>query len=551
MWDTGYRSSFGRWSRRSVIAAVACAVGVLVPGTTAFAQVEDGRDTYDLPISGGKVTISQSCFSGTVTASVHNSRNLSNVKIEIGSTSIDETLAVVQGRASRTVATSIGNQFSALYRLTEQRTFNNDAGSVVIANGKTNCPELDSLPASMYQPLEPTRVLDTRPNFPPNYSGPAPTAGTTINLPGSTLPKLPADAIAVAVQVTAVQSLGPGFVQVFPTGTTPGSTSNVNLTRSKQTVANAAVVKLGKERGISLYTSSGADLIVDVTGYFRKVSNSTAPRAGRLVSFDGVRALDTRPATSVNFDGAKPNGNVLTVDLSKTGKIPAGQAAAAVINVTSADSVGRGFVQVAPTGKLVPEKSSILNPDGTGAVAALTIVPVDSTGKFDIYTNRPSHLVVDVVGYFTSSSSKNPATRSGLFVPTNPSRVLDTRADADHIGSFTELQGPYQFIGIAPRTLGLIGVPAASRVGGAAWYNLTAITPQGRGFLQLGGKDLKPEATSTLNYGPNGQTVANAAIAPLYSVEPKTGDKFVDRGTRMYTVAGVNVAVDAAGYFIK
>ena len=59
---------------------------------------------------------------------------------------------------------------------------------------------------------------------------------------------------------------------------------------------------------------------------------------------------------------------------------------------------------------------------GTGAaIANLAVVPLDADGSFCIYTQVPTHLVVDLQGTFSSSGTLR-------FTPNTPAkRVLDTR----------------------------------------------------------------------------------------------------------------------------
>lgn len=544
------------WKSRTFRASLGAAV--LLVSTTAGvarADLEDSSQTYPFPISGGSITLSMSCFTGSMTFTFVPSPTgaLSTFKVITGEKGevgfYNERDITTNKEYSFSRATNSGGDSAGTYKVVERPSPDSEEGAVTVVSGKTGCPILKDLPASSFNALKPTRVLDTRPDEPPAYSGPRPKPGTKIEIPGSAM-KLPADAIAVSVQITATNSQGAGFVQAYPTGTAPGTTSNVNLLRAGQTVANSAVVKLGTDNGITVYTQAGSDVIVDVTGYFRKVSASAKPRAGRLVSFDGVRALDTRPGESINYSGAKPDGKkVLTVDLSKTGKIPAGQAAAAVINVTSTQSVRDGYVQVAPYNALKKGDSSVLNPNGSDDVAALTVVPVDSAGRFSLYTNQPSHLIVDVVGYFTSDSSKNAATRSGLFVPTNPSRALDTRQGGLQAGGLLWENGGAQ--GAAPANKVMImSVPLGSSVGSAAWYNVTAVDTTNAGYLQLGGEDLKPGATSSVNYNGKGQTVANSVIAPMF-YEPSPPIDAPPPGTKVFTSQSSAIVVDAAGYFVR
>jgi hypothetical protein len=115
----------------------------------------------------------------------------------------------------------------------------------------------------LFVPITPTRVLDTRHELTP------PTApGSALDrLIGSTTVVPPAAAVAVAANITLTQSGGPGFVTAFPAGTPLPGVSNLNSTRAGQTIPNAAIVPLNLDK-LSLFTQSGAQLIVDINGWY-------------------------------------------------------------------------------------------------------------------------------------------------------------------------------------------------------------------------------------------------------------------------------------------
>src|SRR5690606_13975744 len=89
------------------------------------------------------------------------------------------------------------------------------------------------LPAgSEYVPLNPGRVLDTRPGN-PTVDGEAagdgvPAAGSPIQLQVGGRHGVDADALAVVLNVTATEPAGPGYLTVFPCDGEPNA-SNVNF----------------------------------------------------------------------------------------------------------------------------------------------------------------------------------------------------------------------------------------------------------------------------------------------------------------------------------
>ena len=90
-----------------------------------------------------------------------------------------------------------------------------------------------------YQPVVPERLLDTR-------GGPRPAAGQTIELQvtGAGTRGIPADAVAVALNVTVTEPAAATYVTVWPCGQTRPTASNVNVAAG-QTLPNLVVVRPG------------------------------------------------------------------------------------------------------------------------------------------------------------------------------------------------------------------------------------------------------------------------------------------------------------------
>jgi hypothetical protein len=71
----------------------------------------------------------------------------------------------------------------------------------------------------------------------------------------------------VALNVTATQSVGPGFVTVYPCGQQQPVASSLNYTAG-QTVPNSVIAKVGSDGNVCLFASEATQLIADVDGYF-------------------------------------------------------------------------------------------------------------------------------------------------------------------------------------------------------------------------------------------------------------------------------------------
>ncbi len=119
----------------------------------------------------------------------------------------------------------------------------------------------------------PARICDTRANNPSGLSGAnAQCNGKTIGAKGTmtvnvaSLAGVPLSATAVALNVTVVNTVGSGYLTVFPGGTMP-TVSNLNWVDG-EVVANNVIATLSGTGTISIYNSTGSDVIVDVLGWY-------------------------------------------------------------------------------------------------------------------------------------------------------------------------------------------------------------------------------------------------------------------------------------------
>ncbi|KGN37049.1 DUF1524 domain-containing protein [Knoellia subterranea] len=130
----------------------------------------------------------------------------------------------------------------------------------------------------LFVPISPTRIKDTR-------SGMKPASGSTVSLvPGGKGGVPTSGATAIALNLTATQATGVGFLQVYPTGEgVPGSSSNLNTERAGQTIANAVLTKLGNGGAASVYLSRATHVLGDVAGWFTGDVLPTHPALSGLV----------------------------------------------------------------------------------------------------------------------------------------------------------------------------------------------------------------------------------------------------------------------------
>ncbi|MEP6296599.1 MAG: hypothetical protein ABJ382_04685 [Ilumatobacter sp.] len=156
-----------------------------------------------------------------------------------------------------------------------------------------------SLDAATFTPLTPTRLVDSRPDGRTRDGigasiGIRP-AGGTLTVPTASRADIPADATAVALNVTSVASVDPGFVTVHPRGVERPDASNVNHVPA-QNVANLVVARLGTDGDICMFTSGSTHLVVDVAGYF---TGTPPPTSGAACPPDGAPTPPGPPTTGV------------------------------------------------------------------------------------------------------------------------------------------------------------------------------------------------------------------------------------------------------------
>ena len=265
-------------------------------------------------------------------------------------------------------------------------------------------PAIGSVGPGRLAPLAPTRIFDTRSGSAVNFSGAKPGAASTTRVAVTGKGGVPASGVEAAVlNLTATDASGPGFVQIAPAGQlTPGASSNLNLERIGETIANQVVVPVGADGSVDIYSQSGTNLVVDVAGYITDPTTARAT-AGLFVPVAPGRLLDTRPGSAVGYSGAAPSaGASITVPVAGRFGLPSTGVAAIAANVTITDATGPGFVQTAPAGSLHPGDSSAVNADTAGqTIANAAIIPVSATG-FDIYTQTGGQLLTDVAGWYST-----------------------------------------------------------------------------------------------------------------------------------------------------
>ena len=121
-----------------------------------------------------------------------------------------------------------------------------------------------------FQPLNPIRLFDSRSQMDKLNTitkGRRVGKGEVIRLQIAGHRGIPADATAVAVNLTATDTTGGSFLTAYPCGRRP-DTSNVNIVPGQPVAANGAMVKLSSEGELCVFALDAVHVIVDVNGVY-------------------------------------------------------------------------------------------------------------------------------------------------------------------------------------------------------------------------------------------------------------------------------------------
>jgi len=361
------------------------------------------------------------------------------------------------------------------------------------------------------QAVTPGRLVDTR-----DTPGPV-AAGSTTPVQVAGQGGVPATGAEVAfLNVTATETVAPGFLTVYPSGQPQPNASNVNTTRVGQTIAGMAMAPLGPDGAVNVFNYSGTEFALDIAAWFPQGS-AVQPLA------NPTRVLDTRPGSQIGYSGPKPGaGSIVPVQIGGNAGVPV-DAAAAIMTITPTEADGPGFVTAFPAGQAVPLASNVNVEFAGQSIANLAVVPLGANGVINLYNYGGSHLVADVAGYIVADAG---------FTSVPPARVLDTRP-----GSEIGYSGSKPVAGdtVSFQVVGQKGVPGTDVQ--SVILNVTATEATDAGFVTAYPGGELPTA-SNLNLERPGQTIANLVIVPVAS----------DGTVSLYTQSGTHLAADVLAW---
>ena len=256
------------------------------------------------------------------------------------------------------------------------------------------------------------------------------------------------------------------------------------------------------------------------------------PAAGEakpaLTSISPERFADTRPGSST-IDGAfagagrRAASSVYKVQIAGRGSVPAG-ARGAMINIAAVNPGGPGFFTAYPCGPR-PNASALNYTTGVD-IANEVLSELSNDGSVCVFTLAQSDLLIDVVGYTTTSDSMKTLKPKRF----GESREGLTTFDGESQGFGRTAAGSTTKIRIAGRG----GVPADAA---AAVINVAVVDPDLAGFITVHACLPSRPLASSINHTA-GVNRANELVAQVDAA----GDICV------YTQQSIDLIVDVVGF---
>ncbi len=399
-------------------------------------------------------------------------------------------------------------------------------GPLALASSAETVPHAASAVMGTYVPVTPFRLVDTRTGAtnPATYAGKTLVGASSLNVQVTGVGTVPLGAAAAVLNVTVTNTTQPGFITVFPEGTTQPNVSNLNFTAA-ETVANQVTVPLSSAGGASFFNSAGStDLVVDVEGYYS--STPAANGTGLYNSISPVRALG---ALGFGAPVAANTSVPVTVTGTLTG-VPA-TATAVVVSATAAHGTAASFLTVYPAGAASVPAVSNVNFSAGEAVANRVTVPVGTGGQIEVYNHSGTVDVdIDVDGYYTGVGGTGSA-----FVPiTTPVRITDTRGTTPINGTPIAANTSESFnLATVASTIPATATSVAA--------NFTVISGDASGYLSI-----YPASTTVHPVSSSINWTANETV-PAFTIADTAGTGSVE----VYNSAGgtINLLIDVFGYF--
>jgi hypothetical protein len=182
---------------------------------------------------------------------------------------------------------------------------------------------------------------------------------------------------------------------IWPAGGAQPNVSSIN-SPSGRVLANSVIVPASGNGSIDVYAFNDTDFLIDINGYF-------APDDG-VNGLYFYTAAQCRVSDTTTTDGpAYANESTRTLGVAASERcvgVPT-TARAFALNFTAIPGGSpMPFLTAYPTGQSQPN-ASVLNAFEGQTVTNSAIVPSGPGGQVNVYAYRPTHVVVELSGYFS------------------------------------------------------------------------------------------------------------------------------------------------------
>jgi hypothetical protein len=215
---------------------------------------------------------------------------------------------------------------------------------------------------SLFIAVIPCRMVDTRrTDFPPGYGIPSLGAGIPRDFDLDSDQQcigIPQRVAAYSLNITVTNTQGPGFIVIWPTGQFQPNVSTLNYLAG-QTIANAAIVPAGDFGNVTVVAGvSGADLIIDINGYF--LDSGTELGQGREILLRGNVPF---PFLTVFNDNSTNSGGLVN---AIRGAMVSNRDFVAAIRGEMNSTSGSNYGVTAVTGSVAENAAGLRAHDGGG-----------------------------------------------------------------------------------------------------------------------------------------------------------------------------------------
>lgn len=250
--------------------------------------------------------------------------------------------------------------------------------------------------AGRFVSIPPERWMDSRNDglLPTGSGSPALVAAggtaTSVRLPSTVVPA--SGVSALVINVTATDATAPGYMVAMRSGGNPAGTqhSTVNFTPVAP-AANSAIVPVGPDGSVAVYTTAATNILIDVVGYITDATASNTT-TGMFQPVTPSRPYDSRALTPFS------QGESRTIALNTVPGVAA-DASAVSSNLTVTAPTATGFLTVYPA---TPPATSNLNFGIGHTVANGALLRLSPSGTVTARMSEAGHLLIDVNGFFLS-----------------------------------------------------------------------------------------------------------------------------------------------------